>query len=188
MTTEHEDATPRPRSTFVSAVAWVFIVLTGFSTLIAVLQNVMVNVMFPSEAFNAAVGASSGAQDIPWFATFVLGHMRLFVFGFLIMSTTALISSIGLLKRRNWARVLFIAILILGILWNVGGMVAMPFLFGSMPQVSPQAPSEFAAKFELMSKVMIGFNILLGVAISGVFAWIVIRLLSSDVRREFTAV
>ena len=34
------------RSTFVSVVAWVFIVLGGFSTLIAVLQNIMIAVVF----------------------------------------------------------------------------------------------------------------------------------------------
>ena len=36
------------RSTFVTVVAWVFIVLSGFGTLISLLQNLMIQTVFTS--------------------------------------------------------------------------------------------------------------------------------------------
>ena len=41
------------RSTFVTVLAWIFIALTGFTTLITGLQKVMIRLMFSSEQMHA---------------------------------------------------------------------------------------------------------------------------------------
>jgi hypothetical protein len=184
MNTVAPSAAP-PRSTFVTALAWIFIVLAGFATLISVLQNIMVTVMFPVAEMQAAADQAKKTERMPWFAAFMIQNMRLFFFAFLMLSTATVVSAIGLLKRRNWARLLFVALMSFGILWNVAGVVLSFVFFSSMPPVPSTAPNGFADQFELMSKVMIGFNILLAAGFTVLFGWIIKRLTSNEIRHEF---
>lgn len=89
-----------PRSTFVNAVAWVFIALAGFATLIAILQNIMISIMAPQGAMRGI----ENAKEIPAFAKFMLSHPQIIFGTFLAVSAGTFISAIGLLKRKNWAR------------------------------------------------------------------------------------
>ena len=44
-----------PRSTFVTVVAWIFIVLSGFASVIGALQNIMLRYMMPTEDMHKAM-------------------------------------------------------------------------------------------------------------------------------------
>jgi hypothetical protein len=179
---------PPQRSTFVTAVAWIFIVLAGFATLISALQNVMITVMFPVAEMQAAADHAKNDERMPWFAAFMFQNIRLFFFAFFVLCVATLTAAIGLLRRKNWARILFIALMGFGVLWNIGGVVFSIVFFSSMPPIPATAPQGFGDQFELMSKVMIGFNIVLAVGFTALFGWILKRLFSSDIRREFSAV
>jgi hypothetical protein len=179
------DETPSPlRSSFVTALAWVFIVLGAFATVIAVLQNVMLSVMLP--AGMPPIESQDKAQDIPAFARFMFDNFRFFFAGFLLVSAVTLASAIGLLKRMNWARLTFIGLMGFGILWNLGSVVLAVFMFSAMP--SPDnAPAEFREQHELMSTIMTVFIVVTAVAFTVLFGWIIKRLLSNDIKREFVA-
>ena len=183
-----EVSTSPPRSTFVTTLAWVFIVLAGFAIVISVLQNIMITVMFPVAEMQAAADQAKRDQTTPWFAAFMLQNMRLFFFAFLVVCVSTLTAAIGLLKRKNWARVLFIVLMALGVLWSIGGVVLSIVFLSSMPPIPPTAPQGFGDQFELMSKVMIGFNIVLAAGFTVLFGWISKRLLSREIQREFSAV
>src|SRR6478672_6650334 len=99
-----------PQSSFVTVLAWIFIVLAGFATLISILQNVMISLMFPIEEMQAAMVQAKHKQDMPVFAEFMFSHFQLFFLSFLVVSSVTLVSAIALLKRKNWARVLFIGL------------------------------------------------------------------------------
>lgn len=172
-----------PRSTFVTAVAWVFIVLAGFATVTAVLQNIMISVMFPKEAMSEA----ANVKDAPAFIRFMFAYPQVLFGAFLAASAIAFISAIGLLKRKNWARLIFIAILVLGIVWNLGGLVVMFFAFSSMPPIPDQAPQDFRDGFDMMWKIMMGFSVVIALAFAGLLGWIIKRLTSADIKREFLA-
>ena len=45
--------TQEAQSTFVTSLAWVFIVLSGFITLISIAQNIMISTMFPTDQMHA---------------------------------------------------------------------------------------------------------------------------------------
>lgn len=180
-------ATPQ-RSSFVTALAWIFIVLAGFATLISALQNVMITVMLPVADMQAAAAQAKDDERMPWFVAFMMQNVRLVFFAFFVLCVATLTAAIGLLRRKNWARILFIGLMGFGVLWNIGGVIFSFVFFSSMPQIPETAPQGFGDQFELMSKVMIGFNIVLAVGLTVLFAWICKRLISSDVRREFSAV
>jgi hypothetical protein len=177
-----------PRSTFVTALAWVFIALGGFATLMAIMQNIMLAVMFPMEEMRSAMEQANEAHPIPAPFRFMAEYFWLFFVFFLVLSATTLVSAIGLLQRRNWTRLVFIGIMLVGVLWNLSGL-AMPFLVSSwMPPIPEHGPAaEFRDQFDLVWKVMMGFTILIGLAFAGLFAWIIKRLVSLEIRAEFMA-
>jgi hypothetical protein len=180
-------ATPAPpRSTFVTAVAWLFIALAGFSTLVSLLQNLMVTFLFPADMLEQVGLQGKNAPRIPPVAEFLLQNFRGLVFAMLLVTLAMLTASIGLLLRRNWARLLFVALLGLGIAWNIGGLAIAYAFFSEMMQVPVNAPKDFADGFELMSKVMMVFQVLVAVGISALLGWIMKKLLSDEIRAEFS--
>jgi hypothetical protein len=172
------------RSSFVTVLAWVFIILSGFGMLISLFQNIMVWTVFNQpEVANAMSSPPPGA---PPFMAFIAGYLRWIFLAPLLVTTATLVSSIGLLKRVNPARLVFIGLMILGIAWNMGGLVIQFAVFGSMReqfaafQQSADAPNmqPFLIAMEVVSVLFaIGFSVLWG--------WIARRLMSREVRTEF---
>jgi len=176
----------RPRSSFVTTLAWIFIVLAGFSTLISLLQNIMFNVVFGGDTMTAAL-QDPRMPPMPAFAKFVLGHVQWIMGGFLAMSILTLVAAIALLRRHNWGRVLFIAIMAAGLVWELGSLTLLPFMFSSFSAIPDTAPPDFRDSFAVMSKVIVAFSVLVSIALSVLFAWIIKRLVSADIRSEFVA-
>ena len=177
-----------PRSSFVTSLAWTFIVLAGLTTLIAVVQNLMIGMMFPApEQFEGAMRQSHGSQAVPPFVIFMFRHFRLLFASFLAVSALMLVASVGLLKRRNWARLVFIGLLVLGVVWNVAGAFLPYFVLPSFPQPPATAPPELQANFKVMTNIVMGITVVVALVFAGLFAWLARRLMSAEVRREFTA-
>ncbi len=172
-----------PRSTFVTAVAWVFIALSGLATLISILQNIMVYTVFHTPEVAQAMQAPP--PGMPPMAAFMASHFQYFFLAFMLVSSFTLVSAIGLLRRWNWARLCFIGLMILAILWQLLGVVLQVAMFSSMhaqfaAQAGPDMPdmqpffiavSVFGAVFAL------GFGVL--------FGWIIRRLVSAPIVAEF---
>ena len=164
------------RSTFVTVVAWIFIVLSGYAVAVSLLQNVMVHLVFKQEAIPPM------NHDMPVAASFMFDHMQLVVFAILLVFITGLIASIGLLKRKNWARIIFIVFLSLGILWSLSTIVLQAVFFSSMPEM-PHGPRREG--FQAMQTIMQWFLAVFAIGTVVLFGWIVKRLTSEPVRREF---
>jgi hypothetical protein len=178
-------ADARGRSTFVTAVSWIFIALAGFAAVISAAQNVMVNVMLATPEVQSAFRQAQTAPNVPTFAAAVFDHVRLIFFAFFILSTGTLITAVGLLRRKNWARIAFIGLMVFGVLWNVLSVGLTFVFFSTMPMVPSTAPNGFADQLAVMSKVMIGFNVVVALLFSILFAWIAKRLLSAEIQFEF---
>jgi hypothetical protein len=178
-----------PRSSFITVVAWIFIVLSGFSTLIGALQNLMIRSM-PFDQLNSALQDSTAAQ-LPAPARAVFSHFQLFVLATFLLSLLMLISSIGLLRRHNWARLVFIGLLVLGIIYLLVGLfLQQSFMSSFNKSFSAAAPQDSlfranAQQFESFFTAMRVFMIVFSLGIAGVFGWIVARLASAKVRAEF---
>jgi hypothetical protein len=170
------------RSTFVTVVAWIFISLSGFATIISILQNIMIQTMFSGPEMEKALQAPTAAGAPP-LAAFMTSHFQLFFFAFLIVSALMLASSIGLLKRKNWARLLFIGLMILGIVWQLGGLVLQFTMFSFMQDSFTNAPGAPNIKPFIIGVAVVSVMFALGM--SGLFGWIVKRLLSPTVTAEF---
>jgi len=170
------------RSGFVTGLAWIFIALSSFATLIGVLQNVMVWLLFPDDLMREMMSQPQGAPAMPAVAQWMLENFRLLIATFLLLCVATLVSAIGLLSRKNWARLTFMGIMGLGIAWNLAG-VAIPFLV--FPPLPDDTPGEFLQEFELVMKVMMAVSVVMALALSALFGWIIRKLVSQGIRREF---
>ena len=173
---------PVVRSNFVTVLAWIFIVIAGFMTLIALLQNIVLALVFPLDQMHANMDAAK----MPAFYAFVFDHFRWVFFAFLLVSAAMLAAAVGLLRRWNWARLLFIAILCLGIVWNIGSIILQQVMLSSLPMPA-KAPPDFADSFNAMSKVIIVFGALMAIGFSVLYGWLIRRLASPAIRAEFVA-
>jgi hypothetical protein len=176
------------RSTFVTVVAWSFITIAGFASFIAILQALMFFFFFPADMFRVPESAK-GLEEMPAFFRFMLQHMKWFFVFFWTLSVVTLICAIGLLRRKNWARLAFVAIMALGIAWNLGGIWLQEQMMSSFPKPPVHDPrmAEFHAGFETMMTVMRFAMGIFAIAMSALFAWIIKRLVSRSARAEFGA-
>lgn len=173
----------RKQSAFVTVVAWIFIALSGFGTVISILQNIMVQTVFRSPEVSQAM--QTPPPGAPPFATFMVTHFQWFFLAFLLASSFTLVSAIGLLKRRNWARLSFIGLLSLAILWQVGGLALQFSIFSSIREQLSAAAVPGGPDMGPFFIAMAVVSILFAVGFSVLFGWIIKRLLSPAVAAEF---
>ncbi|MEK6243729.1 MAG: hypothetical protein AABM33_04430 [Pseudomonadota bacterium] len=176
-----------PRSSFITGLAWMSIAVAGFATLISLLQYIMVSLMFPVEEIRAALRESEKTQPMPALVGLMVENLRLLFGLILAMSVVTLVSSIGLLKRRNWARLIFIGMMALAAVGHLAGAAAPFFMFSSFSPVPDNAPADLRENAELVVKIVMGFTAVLSIVLAALFGWLVKRLLSDDIRREFRA-
>lgn len=165
------------RSTFVTVLAWIFIVGAGFASLISVIQVIMVSSMFIGDEFRSI------PDDAPVMEKFMSGYFHLVVYGFFLLSLFIFVSSIALLKRKNWARLSFIVILSFGVLWQVGGLIMHFFMFSEFPA----PPSGHGIEnFEYMINIIRFFSFFISIIISVIFIWVIKKLATQPVISDFT--
>jgi len=168
-------ATPAAQgSTFVSVTAWIFLVVGGLSLLIAVLQHVMLYTVF----VDLLVPAEDGGGNDPgtfWLLQGLFG-------GLLVTSTLQVVACLGLLRRREWARRLFLVLLALGVL----ALLPIPF---AQVVVMVAAPLQgLGGVFDAAAIAISVFTLLLTTGLLVAFVWIMYRLTRPSVRAEFVTV
>ncbi len=173
---EMESKPAKNQSTFVTVLAWVFIVLFGFGTFMSIAQNVMLSFM--------------PVMQVPDDAGFMLKNFRLFFLLPLIVSALFLASSIGLLKRREWARKTIIGLLSLGVLYSAGSLLFIWFFgFGAPLSPPPGASAAAQQSMQEMNSFFLGMKItvtLFALAFSAVMIWIVKKLVQPETCEEFS--
>jgi hypothetical protein len=174
---------PAERSEFVTVVAWIFIGLSGLMTLVSVVQYFMFGMMMSSSQLQ---GAINEVQTRVPAAVFVFKYFRLLIGAVFLLSLATLVVSIGLLKRWNWARLVFVGLMAIGILWSLAGPIVQFMVLRGMPMLPPDAPSEFRNLFESMVSSMKIFSVIFALGFCLLYGWIAVRLMSAKVRSEFT--
>ena len=179
-------APPPLRSTFVTVLAWVFIGLSGFATAIAVLQNLMLQWLF-LPAMQQAQQQAPLPPGLPAPMQWTFGHFAWFFRAFLLVSALTLVAAVGLLRRHEWARRLFIGLMGLAIAYQLFGLVWQWWFMGSMDAFmrSPGMPVDVDAFMHEFMRAVQVFSTLVALALCVLFGWIIRRLCSAPVRAEF---
>ena len=168
----------KKQSSFINTFAWISIVFSGFGTLIGIMQNIMMQTVMKDAGFGQSMREH---QDFPPMMGAMFQHFDIFIMVTLGITIITFIASIGLLKRKNWARLFFIALLILGIVWSIFGGIMQFSMMDSMGGVPQDIPSEFQSMQNIMRIVMS----IMTVAMIALYFYLITRLRSEEIRGEF---
>jgi hypothetical protein len=183
---------PPVRSTFVTVLAWIFIGLTGFASLISLMQNLMFQFLFlPLMAQQHAQFSQGIPPGMPVQVGWVFDHIIWLFRFFLLMSLSVLTASIGLLLRKEWARKLFIGLMGFGMLYQIAGLFFQWWYFSALFSHLPMPPNPKPDAQQMMlfmqgfMNVIRVFSALMAVGMTILLGWIIKKLASAPVRQEF---
>lgn len=178
--------TPSPRSGaqgFVTILAWITLALGGVGVAYGALQMAMSGVMS-----NPAFLASFAQSGLPPLMQWMLTHY--FEIGLVEVIASLLLACLGwgLLKRREWARLAFIAYLALGTLLTFAGIWYVPAM--TEASLSMQAglmgageamPPELAG----LKTFMVVFSVIVALVFTALHGGIIWKLCTAQVRAQF---
>ena len=179
------DVTTPQRSTFVSVVAWIFIALSSLGVVIGIIQNLIFGLIFEQTEFKELL-ANPEQNELPGYMVFIFENIQLIMALSLLLVILLLVSSIGLLLRKNWARRIFITYMFIMCLYMVIGSLAQAFWVDEIMQAqgintsSPKAGA-FADMFLAIQYTVLIFNAGIGV----VFGWLGWKLMRPEIKIEF---
>lgn len=166
------------KNNFTTIIAWVFILLAGFGTLGTLMQSLMLQYLYANPEFAAAM--LSATQQLPPQSAFMLEHIRLVSWIAFVISTTLLVSAIGLLRRNNLARRVFI-----GMLWLFAGatlaLSVVQLAYLDNLATGNDLPEGF---IRLMQATRI-MSLIFGIGLGALFGWLGWKLTAPSVVAEF---
>lgn len=171
------------RSNSVSLIAWVFIILAALMTLIGIAQNLLIYWLFPG--FLAEL--SSNLRGAPPLARFLAEHLHWLSGLFTLLSASLCVAAIGLLYRLEWARKLFIDLLIVGLVWKVISLILMTLFMAELP-LARATPFNNPIDVENFQTLIVGLNAILTIAIGAVLIRICHYLSLPKISVEFGGV
>jgi len=170
------------RSIFVTVLAWIFIVLFGMGAFITLLQNIMFHLMQFGEKIDEAIARAEQSGQISSIHAFMFNNFELFIFMMFLFSFFVLVTSIALLKRKNWARLTFIGVMIFGILWNIAGVVLQSAMMPNMAEIPEENVSD---QFLMMFNVVKYGTYFIMAVFTLLQLWIIKKLTSLTIKNEF---
>ncbi|WP_368563104.1 hypothetical protein [Pseudoxanthomonas sp. UTMC 1351] len=177
-------AMPR-RSQFVTVMAVISIVLGIVGTAYGLLQMVVVTVLLDSDSVRSAF-AEIPAESLPPFANGLIAYLPAMGWGFVLMSGAFLAASVGLLKRYEWGRLLFIVFMVVGAAANFVGVWLLAAVFDWLQSLPVSADAAYLqaelAQLRVTSLAMTSGSAVVFAALHG---WIVYQLCTRAIRSEF---
>lgn len=168
------------RSLFVTLTAWVFIVLAALSSASALVQNAMVASLLP--------GWQLSGHELPPLTGLLIAYLPWFVGAGLVLSLATLASAVGLLLRLEWARRVFIALLVLAIVANLLGLWFQHEVVQSVVESTLRRsplPAPALGVFGGFVTAARAMAVVMTLGACGLLVWIIRRLMSTAVRQEF---
>ena len=174
------------RSDFVTGLAWIFIAIGGLTTIIFAVQTIVFSTVFTTEDILRSLQKAEESQRLPELYKIVFENFRLVLTAIVVISTSILVSAVGLLKRRNWARIIFVAIMICGVIWNLF-CFSLPFLLGGLGSETQGVHPKglIGNNFQLSLYNIYGTFLTVCLAFTVLYLWIIKRLSSEEIKREF---
>lgn len=178
----------RPAGNFVTVLAWISIALALLGLLYGLMQTVM-GLVLPADFYLRMLNPYGGEPPrLPPLMHWIYTNTLLMGVLMLVLSAIFLWVSWAVLKRREWGRKGFIAVLVLGTLWQFACIFALPQFIEGMLAVQAGA----LPQGQTMPPELEGFMtaaMLMGGVVAVVFAalhlWIVWKLCTPAVRAEF---
>lgn len=163
--------------------AWVTIIPAAFGVLVSLLQNILFAVfMSPDQLEQLLAMLPPGMESLPRVS---YDTLRTVLLAFLALSVLFLATGVGLLKRRNWARVVFAASVALGTLYGVVSYFLLDSAADLSMLIPPVGVDGSRVDVAPIMAMMRTATTVLTILFTALNLWLLWWLLSPAVRREF---
>ncbi|MFT5619410.1 MAG: hypothetical protein ACI85I_002656 [Arenicella sp.] len=166
------------KSIFVNVVSWIFIVFSGFGLLISIFQNIMYHSLFPKEVFKNEIPPDS---HMPQLFNFMFANFDWLLGAICFGTLMFLISSINLLKRKNWARITITAFLAFGVLY----LMASGFIYWDFTNDMVSRTAEFDGGFNSHISYFRIFTTIWIAMLLSIHGFLIFKLNSKKIKQEF---
>ena len=166
------------RSFFVTAIAWLFMLL-GAAT--------AVSVWLQQAAFASLLPLALASVPAGWSAL-LAAHLPWVVAGCVAIALALLASAVGLLLRLEGARRTFIGLLVVAIVANLLGLWLQQALMQALVHDALRGatlPPQAAGVFDGFVSAARAMAAVVTLGACGLLAWVIRRLMSAGVRQEF---
>lgn len=164
--------------TFVKVVAWIFIILSGIGLLSTFMQNI---VIWKMPVYEEITMTAKDAEGLPLVTKMIMANLRLYLLCALLFLIAIFVSSVGLLKLKEWARTLFSILLAVSALFSVIMMTGSVSAFGKNGMFALPSDAEFKSLIIAVMTISFLFSIVLIAAA----VWIIIKLNSVKIKSLF---
>jgi hypothetical protein len=170
------------RSDFVTVTAWVLIVACGSVLAFALLQNLLLLFIGGSDAQVESVLRELAKKGRPTseFTVFALRNAHAILLSCLAMSLMMFAASVGLLLRKDWARLVVIGVL--GLFIAVCAAMAIWMTYSWLNVARPAVDGLFIT---VITGSITTVNILILSGMGALAGWVARRLASASVAQEF---
>lgn len=172
------------KSALVTAVATVLIICSSVVTLLTGAIFGAFHMVLAVDGKELSVVAAEAGQsgDFGPYIGFLLEHVELFIVGSFFVCSLWLVVSIGLLRRKNWARIGSIIFILLIVLLSVAGLIFLPVVVASIPANPGGAEVSGQDSVDNLTTV---FNTLHTLAICALCVGIAWKLRTEAIVKEF---
>lgn len=167
-------------SKLVTVTAWIFIVLGAFTTTASLIQGLMYVRMLSMPTMHQAM--HEGASHLPFLLQLVFEHFRLYLLFVLSLSLTTLLSAIGLLRRRDLGRRIFIGVLTVAVLTMLTAFVTQ---LSISPATDNIPAAQIPAEAKNMMRAMKGFFFIITFSVTCLAGWLMMQLSAPEIKQEF---
>lgn len=170
---------PAPQSSFVTALAWTSIIVSAFGAFSSFVQMLLARFLFTDEFVKQLTTVAADDPLVQAMAAWIPRLPMLSFLGFAAMAIS-LVASIGLLKRIEWARKLFIVLLVFGIASNIGVIFLQERMMALV--ASGGDGNAMVDEFVRTTRILTG---VLMVVLSVLLGWLAKQLMAPAIVAEF---
>ncbi len=179
----------RPGASFVTVLAWISIVAGALGVTYSVVQ-LLTGLFVPEFQMQMLNPAGAELPALPPVMQWYYDNTVWLALGSLLMSAALLAVARGLLRRREWARLGFIALLVLGTLWQLGMVWMVPQIIEGtlavqMAMLPPGELDDLGGFMQSMTTMFTAVTAVVVLVFAALHAWIVWKLCTGPVRAEF---
>ena len=181
--------TAPPTGGFVTVLGWISLAMATLGALYGAMQIVS-GLMFPGDRYLRLLsGNGEGAlPSLPPLMQWIYTHTLWMGVLMVALSLLLLLVSWALLQRREWGRKLFIALLVIGTVWQFASLFALPQLVegtlamqaGALPQGQEMPP-----ELQIFIRGAMWLGGAVSVVFAGIHAWLIWKLCTPPIRAQF---
>jgi len=179
-------ATMPRRSGGVTVIGVLFLSLGLMWLMAALFQGAFFAFLAAMRPGGIALGEVSQDPNVPVVVRFIVHYAKFFWALNIVAAGVLCVASVGLLRRKNWARVAFVGVGVLGIVYamvSLGASALMvPFFRTQMAGLESMGVGTAMAT---MATVALAIVVVKSVFVGVFFGWMVRKLTRAEVRGEF---